>query len=82
MRFVRCISLSLAAGLLLCCDSRSGGPPPEAAAPQAQDGSGPAGPGVQAPERLVYTTDPSVYTRGVPIAANTPYVTGGAISNT
>jgi len=80
MRLVWCISLSMAAGLLLSCDSRSGGAQAPAAAQAPAEAAQGQGPAAQAPARLVYPTDPGVYTKGVAIAANTPYSTGGTIS--
>jgi hypothetical protein len=80
MRIVRSISLSMAAGLMLGCGFRGGGTPPPAAEPAPGEPQA-AGSALQAPTRLVYTTDPAVYTKGAAISPNSPYVVGGAVAS-
>jgi len=81
MRLVWCFSLSMAAGLLLNCDSRSGEAQAPATTQAPAEASQAQGSAAQAPTRLVYPGDPGVYTRGVAITPDTPYSTGGAITN-
>ena len=77
MRFNPWSGIPVVVGLALAGCGRSGGetqappPPPVVAAEQ------PAAAPVAAPQALNYASDPSVYTRGVAIAANTPFCTGG-----
>lgn len=84
MRLVRCICLPAALSLVLGCGNKGGGAPAAPAAGQAAAPSAPApapADASQAPARLIYPSDPAVYSKGVAIAPNTPYVTGGAITS-
>jgi len=78
VRFNHWSGVSVVIGLAFAGCDRAGGeaqapppPPPVVAAEQ------PAGAPVAAPLTLNYASDPSVYTRGVAIAANPPFSTGG-----
>jgi len=81
MRLVRCVCLPTALCLVLCCGDKGGGNGAAPAASQVTAPSAPApGPAGQAPVRLIYPADPVVYSKGVAITPNIPYVTGGPIT--
>ncbi len=70
--------LGLGLGTLACHrdtgpQPAAGAPAPSAAAPAPAQGAGAA----QAPTGILYGTDPAVYSKGVAIAPNIPYVSGG-----
>ena len=77
---LQCACLPLALCLVTGCGLRPGTPKPATGGdPGTASGSAAQLPATQAPSRLVYSTDPAVYTKGVAIAPNTPYGSGGLI---
>ncbi|MDR3669735.1 MAG: putative Ig domain-containing protein [Holophaga sp.] len=81
MRMVRCISLSMATGLVFIgCGFRNKGAQAAPGSPDAAATSSAPSGTPQAPSRVVYSAEPAVYTRGAAINPNIPYVSGGAIT--
>ncbi len=84
MRWEGCAALILVLGFglgTLACHRDTGpqpaaeAPAPSAAAPAPAPAQG--GDTAQAPTGILYSTDPAVYSKGVAIAPNIPYVSGG-----
>jgi len=86
MRHGQWTSLLVATGLTLGCglgggrESSVAAPPVPASASAAGPDQAPAA-AVRPPSRLVYPSDPAVYTRGAAIAPNVPFYTGGPVAS-
>lgn len=81
MRYVRWTSLIVATGLFLGCDRLGSKPSASQPAAEAAAEPGAASAQGQAPTGLTYPTDPEVCTRGVAVAANVPFYSGGAATS-